>query len=369
LGERLKIAVPKVRVKPRESQGVLMAEEAGRGNGDAAWLTVHGAAEHNLRKVTVGFPLGCFVCVTGASGSGKSSLVDTILRRALMRHFHGAKDEPGRHERISGMTGIDKVVVIDQSPIGRSPRSNPATYTGAFTPIRELYAQLPAARVRGYSANRFSFNVAGGRCEKCGGDGVLTIDMHFLSDVQVTCEQCRGMRYNAETLEIAFKGRNIAEVLEMTVAEGARFFEKSPQIFPKLHALEQVGLGYVKLGQSGASLSGGEAQRVKLAAELAKKATGRTLYILDEPTTGLHFADIETLLVVLMRLRDAGNTLIVVEHHLDVIKCADWVVDMGPGGGSNGGQVVVEGPPEVVAACGESATGRFLRKALGKVES
>ncbi len=327
-------------------------------------LTVHGATEHNLRNVTVSFPPGCLICVTGPSGSGKSSLVDTILRRALMRHFYGAKDEPGRHERLSGLGSIDKVVVIDQEAIGRSPRSNPATYVGAFTPIRELFAQLPAAKVRGYQANRFSFNVAGGRCEKCGGDGLLTIDMHFLSDVQVTCDQCRGRRYNLETLEISWKGRNISDVLDMTVAEAARFFEKMPAIFPKLHALEQVGLGYVKLGQSGAALSGGEAQRVKLAAELAKKATGHTLYLLDEPTTGLHFADIQTLLGVLVRLRDTGNTLVVIEHNLDVIKCADWVIDLGPGGGSEGGEVVATGTPEEVAKSPRSATGRFLQKVL-----
>jgi excinuclease ABC subunit A len=329
-------------------------------------LTIHGASEHNLRNVTVSFPPGCFICVTGPSGSGKSSLIDTILRRALMRHFYGAKDEPGKHERISGLESIDKVVVIDQEPIGRSPRSNPATYVGAFTPIRELFAQLPSSKVRGYQPNRFSFNVAGGRCEKCGGDGLLTIDMHFLSDVQVTCDQCRGRRYNLETLEISWKGRNISDVLEMTVAEATRFFEKHPAIFPKLHALEQVGLGYVKLGQSGAALSGGEAQRVKLAAELAKKATGHTLYLLDEPTTGLHFADIQTLLTVLMRLRDAGNTLVVIEHNLDVIKCADWLIDLGPSGGSGGGEIVAVGTPEQVAENERSATGRFLSKVLAQ---
>ena len=333
---------------------------------DTSLLTIHGASEHNLKNVTVSFPPGCLICVTGASGSGKSSLVDTILRRALMRHFYGAKDEPGRHESITGLDSVDKVVVIDQEPIGRSPRSNPATYVGAFTPIRELFAQLPASKVRGYQANRFSFNVAGGRCEKCGGDGLLTIDMHFLSDVQVTCDQCRGRRYNLETLEIAWKGRNIADVLDMTVAEAARFFDRQPAIFPKLHALEQVGLGYVKLGQSGAALSGGEAQRVKLAAELAKKATGHTLYLLDEPTTGLHFADIQNLLGVLVRLRDSGNTLVVIEHNLDVIKCADWIIDLGPGGGSEGGEIVATGTPEEVAMNARSSTGRFLRKVLGE---
>ena len=372
LDGRASIPVPKMRVTSRDTQQDLILQASlppnlrarAVSNEPANSLTIHGAAEHNLRNLTVTFPLGRFICVTGASGSGKSSLIDTILRRALMRVFYNAKDEPGKHERISGLGGVDKVVVIDQEPIGRSPRSNPATYTGAFTPIRELFAQLPSARVRGYDASRFSFNVAGGRCEKCGGDGVLTIDMHFLSDVQVTCDQCQGRRYNRETLEITWKGRSIADVLEMTVSEAASFFVKMPKIFPMLHALEQVGLGYVKLGQSGAALSGGEAQRVKLAAELAKKSTGRTLYLLDEPTTGLHFADIQTLLVVLFRLRDAGNTLIVIEHNLDVIKCADWIVDLGPGGGSEGGQLVATGTPEQVAENERSATGRFLKKVL-----
>ena len=262
------------------------------------------------------------------------------------------------------MLGIDKVVVIDQEPIGRSPRSNPATYTGAFTPIRDLYATLPSAKVRGYDAGRFSFNVKGGRCEKCEGDGLIKIDMHFLADVYVTCEQCKGQRYNTETLEIAFKGKNIAEVLDMTVSEAARFFEKQPQIEPKLRAMEDCGLGYLKLGQSGASISGGEAQRVKLATELSKKATGRTLFLLDEPTTGLHFDDIATLMKVLMRLRDAGNSLIVIEHNLDVIKCADWVIDLGPGGGVNGGRIVAQGTPEQVAQSTESSTGRFLKAVL-----
>ena len=360
LSGRLQIPVPKTRVTPRADQPALL----GGSEVDSAWLTVHNATEHNLKNVTVSFPLGCFIAVTGASGSGKSSLVDSILRRVVMRHFYNAKEEPGRHSHVSGLSSIDKAVVIDQSAIGRSPRSNPATYVGAFTPIRDLFALLPAAKVRGYDAGRFSFNVAGGRCEKCGGDGQLTIDMHFLSDVQVTCDQCNGKRYNAETLEITFKGHNIAEVLEMTVSEATRFFEKSPHIYPKLRALEEVGLGYVKLGQSGAALSGGEAQRVKLAAELAKKSTGRTLYLLDEPTTGLHFADIQTLLTVMIRLRDAGNTLIVIEHNLDVVKCADWVVDLGPGGGSEGGGLVVSGAPEKVAAHGSSSTGRYLKGLL-----
>ena len=361
LAGRIAIPVPKQRITPKPEQRDLLAADAAT---QSPWITVHHATEHNLKDVTAEFPLGCFTCVTGASGSGKSTLIDHILRRALSRHFYGAKDEPGRHERITGLLGIDKLVVIDQEPIGRSPRSNPATYTGVFTPIRDLFATLPAAKVRGYDVGRFSFNVKGGRCEKCEGDGVIKIDMHFLADVWVTCEQCRGQRYNAETLEIAFKGKNIAEVLDMTVSEAVRFFEKQPHIEPKLRALDDCGLGYLKLGQSGASLSGGEAQRVKLAAELGKKATGRTLYLLDEPTTGLHFDDIATLMRVLMRLRDAGNSLIVIEHNLDVIKCADWIIDLGPGGGEHGGRIVAEGPPEVVAQSLESSTGRFLRGIL-----
>jgi excinuclease ABC subunit A len=324
-------------------------------------LTIHGATEHNLRNVTAAFPLGRFTCVTGPSGSGKSTLVDDILMRALRRHFYDAKDIPGKHESITGLEHLDKVVVIDQSPIGRSPRSNPATYTGAFGPIRELYAQLPLARVRGYNAGRFSFNTPGGRCEKCEGDGSIKIDMHFLADVYVTCEACKGSRYGAETLEVTFKGKNIAEVLDMTVSEAARFFDKNPAIAPKLRTLEDTGLGYVKLGQSGASLSGGEAQRIKLSAELAKRSTGRTLYVLDEPTTGLHSADIQTLLGVLLRLRDAGNTLIVIEHHLDVIRCADWIIDLGPGGGTEGGHILSTGTPQQIAANDRSVTGKFLR--------
>ena len=323
-------------------------------------LTIHGATEHNLRNVTAAFPLGRLTCVTGPSGSGKSTLVDDILMRALRRHFYDAKDIPGKHESISGLEHLDKVVVIDQSPIGRSPRSNPATYTGAFGPIRELYAQLPLARVRGYNAGRFSFNTPGGRCEKCEGDGSIKIDMHFLADVYVTCEACKGSRYGAETLEVTFKGKNIADVLDMTVSEAARFFDKNPAIAPKLRTLEDTGLGYVKLGQSGASLSGGEAQRIKLSAELAKRSTGRTLYVLDEPTTGLHSADIQTLLGVLLRLRDAGNTLIVIEHQLDVIRCADWIIDLGPGGGSEGGHIVATGTPAEIIRNKASVTGRFL---------
>jgi excinuclease ABC subunit A len=313
-----------------------------------------------LRNVTAAFPLGSFTCVTGPSGSGKSTLVDDILMRALRRHFYDAKDIPAAHERISGIEHLDKVVVIDQSPIGRSPRSNPATYTGAFGPIRELFAQLPLSRVRGYGAGRFSFNTPGGRCEKCEGDGVIKIDMHFLADVYVTCEACKGRRYGAETLEVTFKGKNIADVLDMTVSEAARFFGKNNTISPKLRTLEDTGLGYVKLGQSGNSLSGGEAQRIKLSSELAKRSTGRTLYVLDEPTTGLHSADIQTLLGVLLRLRDAGNTLIVIEHQIDVIRCADWIIDLGPGGGSEGGHIVAAGTPQEIAKNEKSVTGRFL---------
>jgi excinuclease ABC subunit A len=358
LSGRIKIHVPQR--QPHAEQPLLASPEQPY----AGTITVHDASEHNLRNITASFPVGSFTCVTGASGSGKSTLVDDILRRALARHFYGAKDEPGKHAHITGLHQIDKLVVIDQEPIGRSPRSNPATYTGVFTPIRELYANLPSAKVRGYDASRFSFNVQGGRCEKCDGDGTLKIDMHFLADVWVTCDQCRGQRYNAETLEIAFKGKNIAEVLDMTVDEACKFFEKVPKISAALTALHDCGLGYVKLGQSGASLSGGEAQRVKLAAELGKRSTGRTLYLLDEPTTGLHFDDIAKLMQVLIKLRDAGNTLIVIEHNLDVIKCADWVIDMGPGGGVQGGQIIAAGTPQQLAAVPESLTGKYLRTVM-----
>jgi excinuclease ABC subunit A len=351
LSDAMKIKSPSARVSPQRSL-FESAESA---------LTIHKATEHNLRSVTASFPVGCFTCVTGPSGSGKSTLVNKVLMRALQRHFYNAKDEPGKHERITGLDLFDKVVVIDQSPIGRSPRSNPATYTGAFTAIRELFAQLPLARVRGYDSGRFSFNTPGGRCEKCQGDGQIKIDMHFLADVYVTCDQCHGKRYNAETLEITFKGRNIAEVLEMTVSEAARFFGKASAIATKIITLEECGLGYIRLGQAGNTLSGGEAQRIKLSAELARRATRRTLYVLDEPTTGLHFADIQTLLGVLFRLRDAGNTLIVIEHHLDVIRCADWIIDLGPGGGNEGGHIVATGTPEDIMCISESPTGRFLK--------
>ena len=348
LSGRARIAIPKQRVQPRPD----------------GWLTVVGAGENNLKKIDVSFPLGCLTCVTGVSGSGKSTLVDDILRRALFRHFYNSKDKPGAHKAIRGLEQIDKVVVIDQSPIGRTPRSNPVTYTGAFTPIRELFAQLPAARVRGYDAGRFSFNVKGGRCENCEGGGLIKIEMHFLPDVYVECEVCRGKRYNRETLEITYKGKNIADVLDLTVDEAARFFRNVPTIAEKLNSLLDVGLGYLRLGQAGTTLSGGEAQRVKLATELAKKATGRTVYILDEPTTGLHFADIEKLLEVLMKLRNAGNTIVVIEHNLEMIKCADWIIDLGPEGGEHGGEVVGSGPPERVTTIPASHTGQYLRAML-----
>jgi excinuclease ABC subunit A len=359
LSGRATIPVPKSRKKPSTSPTGITGRELPPG-----WLSVIGAAENNLRGVNAHFPLGCLTCVTGVSGSGKSTLVDDILRRALFRHLHRAKDRPGRHQSIQGLAQVDKAIVIDQTPIGRTPRSNPVTYTGAFGAIRDLFAGLPTSRVRGYDAGRFSFNVKGGRCETCEGDGVKKIEMHFLADVYVECEVCRGRRYNRETLEVTYKGKNIADVLDMTVDEAARFFRNVTQVSDKLLALEDVGLGYVRLGQAGTTLSGGEAQRIKLAAELARKATGRTVYILDEPTTGLHFADIHKLLEVLMKLRDSGNTLIVIEHNLEVIKCADWVIDLGPEGGAGGGQIIAEGTPETVAAEPASHTGRYLARLL-----
>ncbi len=355
LSGRARIPVPKHRTAP---QG------AWRSVDSPGWLTVRGATENNLRDVTAAFPLGCLTCVTGVSGSGKSTLVDDILRRVLFRHFYRSKDRPGKHLKLHGLEQVDKAIVIDQTPIGRTPRSNPATYTGAFGPVRELFAGLPASRIRGYDGGRFSFNVKGGRCESCEGDGMKKIEMHFLADVYVECEVCRGRRYNRETLEITYKGKNIADVLDMTVDEAARFFRNVTQISDKLLALEDVGLGYVHLGQSGTTLSGGEAQRIKLATELSKKATGRTVYILDEPTTGLHFADIHKLLEVLMKLRDSGNTLIVIEHNLEVIKCADWVLDLGPEGGGGGGRIVAQGTPEKIAEVEESYTGQYLRRML-----
>ncbi len=333
-------------------------------NKDRGWIEVLGATENNLKSIDARFPIGLFTCVTGVSGSGKSTLVDDILRRALFRKFFGSKERPGAHKALKGFEGLDKLVVIDQTPIGRTPRSNPATYTGMFNAIRDLFAKLPTARVRGYESGRFSFNVKGGRCEKCQGDGLIKIEMNFLPPVYVTCENCNGRRYNRETLEISYKGMNIADVLDMTVDEGVNFFRSVPQIFDPLLTLAEVGLGYIKLGQSGTTLSGGEAQRIKLAAELSRKQTGRTLYILDEPTTGLHFHDVAKLLEVLGKLRASGNTLIVIEHNLDVIKTADWVIDLGPEGGEGGGQIVAQGPPEEILKCEASHTGRYLRSVL-----
>jgi excinuclease ABC subunit A len=345
----LSVPIPKKRLKPSPEKG---------------WIEVIGATANNLRNVDAKFPLGTLTCVTGVSGSGKSTLVVDILQRALFRHWFGSKERPGRHREIRGKEMLDKVIVIDQTPIGRTPRSNPATYTGIFNAIRDLFSRLPSAKIRGYDSGRFSFNVKGGRCEKCQGDGLLKIEMHFLPPVYVTCEACAGKRYNRETLEINYKGVNIADVLDMTVDEAVNFFRAVPQIYEPCLTLAEVGLGYIRLGQSATTLSGGEAQRLKLAAELSRKQTGRTLYILDEPTTGLHFGDVAKLLEVLFKLRAPGNTLLVIEHNLDVIKTADWVIDLGPEGGAGGGRIVAEGPPESIAKCPESHTGQFLRRIL-----
>ncbi len=327
-------------------------------------IRVEGAREHNLQNLDVEVPLGVFVAVTGVSGSGKSTLIEDILHRSLARHFYRARVIPGAHRRITGLEHIDKVIDIDQSPIGRTPRSNPATYTGLFTPIRELFAELPEAKIRGYGPGRFSFNVKGGRCEACQGDGLVKIEMHFLPDVYVPCEVCKGKRYNRETLEVRFRGKSIADVLELTVEDALHFFENQPRIRQKLETVNDVGLGYIHLGQSATTLSGGEAQRVKLATELSKRDTGRTLYILDEPTTGLHFEDVRLLLDVLHRLVDRGNTVLVIEHNLDVIKTADWIIDLGPEGGTRGGTVVAAGTPEEVAEIEESHTGIYLKPLL-----
>ena len=327
-------------------------------------LRIEGVREHNLKNVTVDIPLGLFVCVTGVSGSGKSTLVQDVLLRSLMQKVYRSRLQPGRHRKLVGWEQIDKVVDIDQSPIGRTPRSNPATYTGVFDHVRKLYAQVPEARLRGYQPGRFSFNVRGGRCENCAGDGQIKIEMHFLPDVYVTCEVCKGRRYNRETLEVKYKGRSIAEVLEMSIEEALEFFQNIPPIKRHMQTLSDVGLGYVKLGQPAPTLSGGEAQRIKLSSELHKRATGNTLYVLDEPTTGLHFEDVRKLLAVLQRLVETGNTVLVIEHNLDVIKTADHIVDMGPEGGDQGGSIVATGTPEQVAADPTSHTGRFLAEVL-----
>ena len=347
LSGRRKIAVPPSRRGP---------------NGN--WLVIRGAREHNLKNIDVSIPLGVFTCVTGVSGSGKSTLINDILHRALAQRLHGARQAPGDHDGIEGVEYLDKIIAIDQSPIGRTPRSNPATYTGVFDNIREVYAQTPEARVRGYKPGRFSFNVKGGRCEACRGDGIIKIEMHFLPDVYVPCEVCKGKRYNRETLEVNYKGKSIADVLDMTVSEALQFFKNIPRISRKLQTLYDVGLGYMRLGQPATTLSGGEAQRVKLATELSRRSNGKTLYLLDEPTTGLHFADISRLLDVLGRLVDAGDTVVVIEHNLDVIKMADYIIDLGPEGGEGGGRIVAQGTPEEVAQVPESYTGQYLAKVL-----
>lgn len=329
------------------------------------WVVLKQASGHNLKGVDVAIPLGLFVCVTGVSGSGKSTLIQDTLFPRLMYEIYGTRGSWQPHESISGVEQIDKVIDIDQSPIGRTPRSNPATYTGTFDMIRDLFAKTPDAKMRGYQQGRFSFNVKGGRCEACKGDGIIKIEMHFLPDVYVPCELCKGKRYNRETLEVRYKSKNISEVLEMTIDEACAFFQPIPKIYRKLETLQQVGLGYIRLGQPATTLSGGEAQRVKLSSELSKRSTGRTLYILDEPTTGLHFEDVKRLLDVLHQLVDQGNTVLVIEHNLDVIKTADWLIDLGPEGGTGGGQVVGYGPPESLAENSESHTGRFLRPLLG----
>ena len=348
LSGRRSIAIPRPRRQP---------------DGDH-WIRIKGASGHNLKHLTAEIPVGLFTCVTGVSGSGKSTLINDTLHVAAARHLHGAAAEPAPHERIEGLNQFDHVIDIDQSPIGRTPRSNPATYTGLFTPIRELFAGTPEARSRGYGPGRFSFNVKGGRCEACQGDGVIRVEMNFLPDVYVTCDVCKGQRYNRETLEVRYKGRSIHEVLELTVEDALAFFAPVPTVARKLQTLMDVGLGYIRLGQSATTLSGGEAQRVKLSRELSKRDTGRTLYILDEPTTGLHFYDIEMLLAVLQRLCGHGNTVVVIEHNLDVIKTADWLLDLGPEGGDGGGQLIAAGPPEAVAEVAASYTGRYLRPLL-----
>ncbi len=337
---------------------------AHRNPGTGRDLVIRGAREHNLKDVDVAFPLGCLICVTGVSGSGKSTLVNEILHKAVAREVYGTMARPGRHGTIEGAENLDKVIAIDQSPIGRTPRSNPATYTKVFDPIRSLFAGTTEARARGYKPGRFSFNVKGGRCEACQGAGQVRIEMHFLADVFVTCDVCHGSRYNRETLEVRYKGLNIAEVLDLTIDQAREVFDPVPKVKRVLDTLTAVGLGYIHLGQAATTLSGGEAQRVKLSRELAKRATGTTLYLLDEPTTGLHFDDVRRLLGVLRALVDRGNTIVVIEHNLDVVKVADWIIDLGPEGGDGGGTLVAAGTPEQVAECEKSYTGVYLREML-----
>jgi excinuclease ABC subunit A len=343
-------------------QKIALPKKYRKGNGKA--ISILGANEFNLKSVDVAIPLGRLVAITGVSGSGKSTLMTDILAKHLLQHFYRAKDRPGEHKAINGLDHIDKIIDIDQSPIGRTPRSNPATYTGLFTPIRDLFTQVPEAKIRGYKAGRFSFNVKGGRCEACEGDGVKRIEMNFLPDVYVDCEECKGARYSREILDIHYKEKNIADVLAMTVEEAKDFFKHIPSIKTKLDTLFEVGLGYIHLGQQATTLSGGEAQRIKLATELSRRATGRTLYILDEPTTGLHFADVERLLHVLNKLVDKGNTVLIIEHNLDVIKSCDWIIDLGPDGGDKGGEIVAVGTPDSVAKEKKSFTGQYLKKVL-----
>ena len=346
LSGRKKIPVPKTR---RKASG---------------WLEIVGARENNLKNITAKIPLGVFTCITGVSGSGKSSLINEILYKELAHDLNRARTHAGEHKEIRGIEQLDKIINIDQSPIGRTPRSNPATYTNLFNDIREVFANTNEAKIRGYKAGRFSFNVKGGRCEACAGDGIVRIEMHFLADVFVPCEVCKGHRYNRETLEVKYKGKNIYDVLEMTVDEAAVFFENLPKLRRKLETLQEVGLGYVKLGQSSTTLSGGEAQRVKLATELSKRSTGRTIYVLDEPTTGLHTADVHKLIEVLQKLAEGGNSVVVIEHNLDVIKTADYILDLGPEGGAGGGKIIAKGTPEEIAKAKDSYTGLYLKKIL-----
>jgi len=341
---------------------ILVPKKRRKSNGRA--IEVKGATEHNLKNINVKFPLGQFICVTGVSGSGKSTLVNEILYKTVAKEIYGSNEKPGKCKEIKGLENVDKIINIDQSPIGRTPRSNPATYTGVFDVIRDIFAATQEAKMRGYDKGRFSFNVAGGRCEACSGDGVLKIEMHFLPDIYVPCEVCKGKRYNRETLEVKYKGKTISDVLDMTVEEALKFFENIPKIKSKIQTLYDVGLGYIKLGQPSTTLSGGEAQRVKLATELSKKATGKTLYILDEPTTGLHIADVHKLIDILQRLVDTGNSIIVIEHNLDLIKTADYIIDLGPEGGEKGGQIIAVGTPEQITRNDQSYTGKFLKKYL-----